>query len=76
MKKIIGYATVVYDMFHIGHLNVIWRAKEQCNYLIAGVSAYELVQNDKNKTTVIPIERRMAIVEANKICWLGCSVAG
>lgn len=64
MTKIIGYTTGVYDMFHIGHLNVIKRAKEQCDYLIVGVSTDELVQKEKNKTPVIPYEERIAIVEA------------
>lgn len=61
---IIGYTTGVYDMFHIGHLNILKRAKEQCDYLIVGVSTDELVQHDKNKTPVIPFSERMQIVEA------------
>ena len=63
---IIGYTTGVYDMFHIGHLNVIRRAKEQCDYLIVGVSTDELVQHDKNKTPVIPYKERAEIVSAIK----------
>lgn len=63
---IIGYTTGVYDMFHIGHLNIIRRAKELCDYLIVGVSTDELVQHDKHKTPVIPFEERAAIVAALK----------
>lgn len=65
-KKVIGYTTGVYDMFHIGHLNVIRRAKGQCDYLIVGVSTDELVQHEKRKTPVIPYAERAAIVEALK----------
>ena len=65
-KKIIGYTTGVYDMFHIGHLNVIRRAKEQCDYLIVGVSTDDLVKSEKGKTPVIPYEERAQIVEALK----------
>ncbi len=63
---VIGYTTGVYDMFHIGHLNVIQRAKAQCDYLIVGVSTDSLVQKEKNKTPVIPYEERAAIVAALK----------
>ena len=67
MKKYkIGYTTGVYDMFHIGHLNILKRAKEQCEYLIVGVSTDELVMSYKNKIPVIPFDQRCAIVEAIK----------
>lgn len=63
---VIGYTTGVYDMFHIGHLNVIKKAKEQCDYLIVGVSTDDLVQQEKKKIPVIPFAERVAIVSAIK----------
>ena len=60
----IGYTTGVFDMFHIGHLNIIKKAKEQCEHLIVGVSTDELVQSYKNKTPIIPFNDRIAIVES------------
>ena len=63
---IVGYTTGVFDMFHVGHLNILRRAKELCNYLIVGVSTDELVQHDKGKTPVIPYEERATIVASIK----------
>jgi len=62
----IGYTTGVFDMFHIGHLNILKKAKSQCDFLIVGVSTDELVQHDKNKKPIIPFEDRCTIVEAIK----------
>lgn len=65
-KYKVGYTTGVFDMFHIGHLNILKRAKEWCEYLIVGVSTDELVKEYKNKTPIIPYENRKEIVESIK----------
>jgi glycerol-3-phosphate cytidylyltransferase len=61
---IIGYTTGVFDMFHIGHLNIFKRAKEKCDWLIVGVTTDELVHQAKGKLPVIPFSERIQIVEA------------
>ena len=61
----IGYTTGVYDLFHIGHLNLLRKAKAQCDYLIVGVSTDDLVEY-KGKRSVIPFEERKEIVGAIK----------
>ncbi|MFI3293769.1 MAG: adenylyltransferase/cytidyltransferase family protein [Rikenellaceae bacterium] len=61
---IIGYTSGVFDLFHIGHLNILRRAKAQCDKLIVGVSTDELVAEYKNKKPIIPFEQRKAIVAA------------
>lgn len=66
MGKIIGYTTGVFDLFHIGHLNLLRRAKEHCDYLIVGVSTDECVQSYKHKTPIIPYNQRAEIVAAIK----------
>ena len=65
-KKIIGYTTGVFDMFHIGHLRLLKKAKLNCDYLIVGVSSDELVSEYKNKLPIIPLKHRMEIVQSLK----------
>ena len=60
-KMTIGYTSGVYDLFHIGHLNLLKNAKGLCDKLIVGVSVDKLVEY-KNKRSVIPFEERIEIV--------------
>lgn len=59
---IIGYTTGVFDLFHIGHLNILKNAKAMCDKLIVGVTTDELLLSYKNKKSVIPFEERCEII--------------
>lgn len=65
-KYNVGYIAGVFDLFHIGHLNMFKRAKEQCNYLIVGVVSDEGVRTFKKVEPYIPFEERIEIVRACK----------
>ena len=60
-KIVVGYTTGVFDLFHIGHLNLLKNAKGLCDKLIVGVTTDELVSY-KHKKSVIPFEERIEIV--------------
>ena len=62
-KMVIGYTTGVYDLFHIGHLNMLKNAKGMCDKLVVGVTVDELVSY-KGKQAIIPFEERIEIVRA------------
>jgi glycerol-3-phosphate cytidylyltransferase len=62
MSTVIGYAPGAYDLFHIGHLNLLRHAAEQCDFLIAGVVSDEMLVLSKGRPPVIPLAERMEIV--------------
>lgn len=64
--KVIGYTTGVYDLFHVGHLRVLKKAKENCDYLIVGVTSDDLCESRKNVRPTINLEDRMEIVGGTK----------
>lgn len=65
MKKFaVGYTQGAFDMFHIGHLNLLKNAKAQCERLIVGVNTDALIEHYKNKHTVICEQERLEIVKA------------
>lgn len=66
MKNKIGFTDGVYDMFHVGHLNMIREAKKRCDYLIVGVHSDEIVEGYKNRKTIINENDRREIVGAIK----------
>lgn len=60
----VGYAAGAYDLFHIGHLNMLRRAREQCDYLIAGVVSDEMLRVTKGIEPVVPLAERLEIVRS------------
>ncbi len=65
-KEIVGYTAGVFDVFHIGHLNIIKEAKKKCDYLIVACTTDELSLKQKNKNPVIPYNERVEILESLK----------
>jgi glycerol-3-phosphate cytidylyltransferase len=62
MTKIVGYAPGAYDLFHVGHLNILRHAKSQCDWLIAGVVSDEMCLRAKGIEPVVPLAERMEVV--------------
>ncbi len=63
-RRRIGYAPGVYDMFHIGHLNILRNSRLACDYLIAGVASDDFSRRVKGKSPVIPLAERLEIVSS------------
>lgn len=59
-----GFTVGTFDLFHMGHLNLLRQAKEYCEYLVVGVHSDEWVLHCKNRPTVIPYQERVDIVAA------------
>jgi cytidyltransferase-like protein len=60
----VGYIPGVYDLFHIGHLNILRAARANCDYLVAGVVSDERAEAGKGRRPVIPLDERLAIVNS------------
>ena len=58
------YTSGCFDIFHYGHLNILIKSKELCDYLIVGVSTDELIENEKGKRPVIPFHERIKVVQS------------
>ena len=58
----VGYVPGAWDMFHVGHLNILLRAREQCDRLVVGVVTDETLHQAKGKQPVIPLEERIEVI--------------
>lgn len=67
MSSVVGYAPGAYDLFHIGHLNLLRRAADQCDYLIAGVVSDEVLLQTKGRAPIVPLAERVEIVRNLRI---------
>ncbi|HET9657903.1 MAG TPA: adenylyltransferase/cytidyltransferase family protein [Kineosporiaceae bacterium] len=59
---VVGYVPGAWDMFHIGHLNLLRRAREHCDHLVVGVALDEMMRSTKGKHPMVPFEERLEIV--------------
>ncbi|HEX5568775.1 MAG TPA: adenylyltransferase/cytidyltransferase family protein [Streptomyces sp.] len=64
MTHRVGYAPGVYDLFHVGHLNILRHARSQCDHLVAGVVSDEVATQVKGKPPVVPLTERLEIVRS------------
>lgn len=64
MSEIVGYVPGVFDLFHVGHLNMLRQARSRCDVLVAGVVSDEVCEQSKGIRPTVPLEERVAIVEA------------
>lgn len=64
MSPLVGYVPGVYDLFHIGHLNALRQARELCDVLVAGIVSDEVCEQVKGLRPFVPLEERLAIVDA------------
>ena len=65
-EKCVGYTAGVFDLFHIGHLNILKAASQDCDRLVVGVTTDELCEQEKKKKPVIPFHERCEIVSSIK----------
>jgi glycerol-3-phosphate cytidylyltransferase len=63
MTEIVGYTTGVFDLFHVGHLNILTKAKQHCDQLIVGVTTDELAEKLKGKRPAVPFADRLQTVQ-------------
>lgn len=61
-KYHMGFTGGSFDLFHIGHLNLLRRCKEQCNYLMVGVMTDEFIEFQKGRKPFVPLDERMEVV--------------
>ncbi|WP_225845143.1 adenylyltransferase/cytidyltransferase family protein [Streptomyces sp. HPF1205] len=60
----VGYAPGVYDLFHVGHLNILRHARDRCDFLVAGVVSDEMAELAKGRRPVVPLVERLEIVRS------------
>ncbi|MGH3310006.1 MAG: adenylyltransferase/cytidyltransferase family protein [Streptomyces sp.] len=64
MTHTVGYAPGAYDLFHVGHLNLLRHARSRCDYLVAGVVSDEMAELAKGRAPVVPLVERLEIVRS------------